>query len=155
MILFVPLATLIYQPMNALPSSEEALAGTTLQKVISEHPGEVYAPFHGYIAGTSDSKMHAHSAAVRDIFNGTDAKVKAELYNSLVSAIQEQRYSAIILADDPYRTFFQDIELEKYYHMVGTLLDERTALSAAAKGKIVQEWIYVPNTDVSSSKAGD
>jgi hypothetical protein len=108
-----------YSPGAQLPSREDRLDGDLLLKTIKKIDGDVYLPFHGYVATLAGKKTFAHEMAVIDILYSKSDTLKLKLTNEIRDAILGQKFSAIIL-DQP---FFTDL-INQRYEYAGPVLPQ-------------------------------
>ena len=66
------LALLAYNPIAQLPAPGDRAIGEQLVHAISQAPGDVYVPWHGYLNELAGKRGFAHSQAVADVFRGGD-----------------------------------------------------------------------------------
>ena len=102
-------ASLIYNPFNQIPSKMDLEAGTAFINFLSTFKGDILVPDHNYLPTLTGKKSCAHEAAVWDVLSSG----KAMLTDEIPKAIQEKRFSAIIL--DRMRPPFWSPELKLYY----------------------------------------
>jgi 4-amino-4-deoxy-L-arabinose transferase-like glycosyltransferase len=146
-LLILPFSHLFYNPAYAVPTKQDVQAGRDLVHQIEYFPGDVFLPYHGYIPSLAGKPPHAHIAAIRDIFNGKDTRLQTELLKEIEDAIQQRRFSAIILDESPDRMLFRDVGLEKHYMLQGTVFKDREIFCTRSGGTLRPEGIYLPKAD--------
>jgi len=91
------MALLAYNPTAQLPVPGDRAIGEQLVRAISQVPGDVYVPWHGYLNGLAGKRGFAHSQAVADVFRGGDEQTQQRLREDITRAVREQRFQWIIV----------------------------------------------------------
>ena len=89
---------LSYDPRSHLPDPASLDAGELVVGVIGSVEGEVFAPYHGYLAMLAGKNPGVHAMALFDLSASEQEEEKQRLFTELRSALSEGRYSAVLLA---------------------------------------------------------
>ena len=77
--------------------------------------GEVFVPDHGFLPSLAGKGRYAHSQAIWDVLTFDKGPAKVLLTGDIQRAIQEKRFSAIILPKEEFKigtvAFNHDIEI--------------------------------------------
>lgn len=92
-------ASLLYDPIAFVPSAADYYAGQALVRSIAEVNGDVFVPFHPYIATLAGKHPSFHRMAFADIDRSTDEATKNRLHEELDMAVSQGRFDTIILDD--------------------------------------------------------
>jgi hypothetical protein len=107
-------AFLPYRPSAALPSEQVSDRQLKASVWAKSQPGEVFIPYHPYLAALSGKKPLAHQWAIFDVMRGDAAGEGLTLSREVESALSQKRFSAIIGDDDWYRPLIeQNYELKE------------------------------------------
>jgi hypothetical protein len=97
----IQFALLCYSPSAQIPSKQDALAGDRLVATVSHIDGDVWIPYHGFLAAMAGhSGFHCHAMAVNDVLRGPDGEPRSKLLSDMTSAIASRRFAAILLDDE-------------------------------------------------------
>ncbi|MBU1319925.1 MAG: glycosyltransferase family 39 protein [candidate division Zixibacteria bacterium] len=113
----IQFASLVYNPFDRLPKDSDALAGEQFVSMLSGMPGDIYIPNHPYLAVQAGKPPYAHSMALRDILKGEDGSIKAQFTAELLGALEERRFSVVVLDNKPW--WFDD-EVGECYCLLDT-----------------------------------
>lgn len=145
MLCLVQFITLYYNPLNNVPAQRDVIAGQGLINTISQQPGKVLMPsfcFMVQAAGKNSDCFHIVAfEELQGYFGGPMTPLGAEMSNSIKQAIQEKRYSAIIVGNMPFP--WRD-ELEQYYTIQRSLFDDNVTFLTYSTVPVRPEFIYVP-----------
>ncbi len=104
--------TLIYNPLPMLPDKRFLRQYNSVVKKIAQTQGDVFAPSYGYLCVMAGKNGSAHIGAINDILRGSEGPARDLFIHGIREAIQEKRFSAIIL--DRKLAWFQK-DIERYY----------------------------------------
>jgi hypothetical protein len=90
-------ASLIYNPFRVIPTPNDLQRGREVINHIARFKGEVYVPYHGYLAVLAGKKSYAQISAMHDVFWADEEQGKLELLNNIRQVLQQRQFSAIIL----------------------------------------------------------
>jgi hypothetical protein len=93
------LATMVYNPWAQIPSSAERAGWDSLIRRIAATPGEVYLPYHGYLATLAGKQTYAHHSAVWDVQRGQQHDPAAIALRAEFSQATREQYFSLILLD--------------------------------------------------------
>ncbi len=140
LICLIQFGGLLYNPSQQIPTSSDLAAGNKLIQTITQHPGEVYLPYHGYYAQLAGKKSYAHQMMMSDVIENDRGRIGANLKQELLTAIQEQRFSMLILDSGWYQN-----EIEQSYIKQGPIFDNtRVFYPVTGIHYRRPEWIYLP-----------
>jgi hypothetical protein len=108
--------SLKYDFIGQIPTQEDLLGGKMFINLMKQAKGEVLVPSHAYLPTLAGKNSHAHDFAIHDILRGK-GQVRDKLFNEIKLAIEEKRFSTIILDTQSWLTWlrwFQD-DMEKHY----------------------------------------
>lgn len=106
-------ALLAYNPIPHIPTTDDEAAGDQLVAQISAIEGDIWLPFHPYLATRAGKPTYAHTVAIWDVigqFGGDPDPISRQLTNDLQQAITTHHFAAII-TDVPWNT----VSLEPHY----------------------------------------
>jgi 4-amino-4-deoxy-L-arabinose transferase-like glycosyltransferase len=132
---------LTYNPQRQVPGKEDVEAGRVLIATMSQIPGEVLMPYHGYLPTLAGKRSHAHHQAISDIMVGDDGPIKDKLYDQITQAVGRQRFDALIL-DSPW---FPELT-EKYYRPDRMLFDHPDVFWTVTGMRTNPQIICLPRT---------
>jgi len=92
-------ALLAYSPSAQLPSAADARAGERLVRAIAAVPGEVWVPYHGYLASASGRPARAHAMGLIDLLASDRHEVAGGLVRQIERALDEKRFELLLLDD--------------------------------------------------------
>jgi len=143
---------LIYNPLNQIPSSKDLEAGREFIKKISQIKGDIFIFDHGYLSVLAGKRSYANIMGARDIFftnNIKHADIKAKLYAEIDQALEEKKFSAVII--DSVETCNLQPRIIKNYTLKEKIFNDETVFIPIIGTKTRPDLIYVP-TDNSSPK---
>lgn len=110
------LGLLWYSPSAQIPTAVDRDAGAALVRKIAAYEGRVMVPFHPELVRLAGKPSNGQDMAFDDVLRGGDAEVARKLRASIISALAEKRFTAIIVDRDwwkPYidRTYQRSSEL--------------------------------------------
>ncbi|MBN1312526.1 MAG: glycosyltransferase family 39 protein [Anaerolineae bacterium] len=149
LIQFVGLA---YNPLACIPTREDYEAGRLLVETISNIDGDVFAPFHGYLAVKAGKPSYANGVALGELagdFGGQELDSGSAVLDEIELAVREQRFGAIILDSLPAldRTrLYQRLQplLDQYYRQGPPLLEVEAAFWPLTGTRSRPDVIYYP-----------
>lgn len=135
-------ASLHYAVEPLIPSQKDRYSGEQLVKRIRNLNGEIFIPFHGYLALKAGKKSYAHQCAIGE-FKGDFGAEHPEMWNRLLleirQALQEKRFAAILLEEE----WLKD-EIELYYNRGGPVFPVEDVFWPVTGLKIRPEVVYWP-----------
>ncbi|MBI4707214.1 MAG: glycosyltransferase family 39 protein [Candidatus Omnitrophica bacterium] len=135
-----------YNTALYIPNQRDLEAGKELVRKIKQIEGEVFIPDSGYLSIMAGKKSYAHGAAIRDILMWDEGKPKEGLLSEIENALQEKRFSAIVLSSNngaedrgPGLRY-----IKKYYIKQDTAFEDENVFWPVSGLAIRPEFIYVP-----------
>ena len=120
-----------YSPWSQIPTLADREAGDALVALMRTVDGEVFLPFHGYLASLAGKPQHTHLVGIDDVLRGTNEEVKARLVERIVSALRARRFNVIILDNVNTAWFRTSVhsrwfkhELDQAYARVGSVFEK-------------------------------
>jgi len=110
----IQLLALAYNPLEQVPTQTDLEAGQGFVRLMQSLAGEVYAPTFGFIPSLAGKKTYAHEAALFDVLRGPESEFSWGLLRQLQTAVNHQRFAAIILANPPTPEA-DGLDLDDYY----------------------------------------
>jgi hypothetical protein len=132
------LLLLAYNPRPLVPTAADRQAGQALVRRLAALPGEVYIPFHGYLAALAGKPTHAQGMAVYDVLRGENPQAGA-LAASLHQAIRDQRFAAVVLDSNLFLP-----QLTRYYRPTETVFDRPSVFFPVTGKRTRPEQILTP-----------
>jgi 4-amino-4-deoxy-L-arabinose transferase-like glycosyltransferase len=108
----IQFALLYYNPLQIIPSADNADTVRSAVAAIKSIEGEVLAPANGYLPVMAGKKHSAHIACINDIFFAGPGPIRDRLAIEIRDAIRKKRFAAILL--DRKFPFFQH-EINTHY----------------------------------------
>jgi hypothetical protein len=130
-----------YNPRAALPRAGDRRAGEQLLRTLEGLKGDVFVPYHGYLAALAGKPSHAHVMQVFDVLKVglPESEALAEEHRA---AIREHRFGAIVL-DEP-ETYFFIREVETSYVRDRELFADPDAFFPVTGVRTRPQYLYVP-----------
>ena len=100
-LLCVQFAMLWYNPVAQVPSLVTRESGQNVIKAISTYEGDVYMPYHGFVATLAGKKSYAHAMALKEL-EQYDSALYSEITLQVQEAYTRRRFSLVIM-DPPGR----------------------------------------------------
>ncbi len=94
------LGLLAYDPGKQLPTPADQAAGERILADLSTARGEVFIPYHDYLARRLARGASVHAMAIIDLLHSSDRTVATRFVAHLEAALASRRWSLIVL-DDP------------------------------------------------------
>lgn len=126
-----------YNPMHALPTKADRVAGDNFIEKLKENNGDVFVPCHSYIPRYAGKKSYAHAVVIHDLLI-SHSSLKFQLQSELETAFRNKKFSAVILNPDWEFEF-----LDKYYYKAGSIFKD-TLNFFTVIGKTRPNDIYLP-----------
>jgi len=136
----IQLGWLAYDPRAQLPTAADRAAGEQLLERLRTIDGEVYLPFHGYLAELAGKRSYAHVSNVRDVMQTNDEELKAELTQSIEDAFRQKRFAAVVW---DFGTIRWKELLRNYEPLPGRVFDEPGVFRPVTGARLRPETIYV------------
>lgn len=110
----------IYNPGRFALKTEETRSLKAVEEEIRALPGDVYVTQHPYYAIMAGKPAHADTVSIHDAMRPVNPVVRAELQAEMETALQQHRFSAILLDSESPTEWLQsmpkvDPALEDYY----------------------------------------
>jgi 4-amino-4-deoxy-L-arabinose transferase-like glycosyltransferase len=138
-------AALLYPVPKMLPRERDWQAGEELLTLIRTTPGEVYVPYHGYLALRAGKKAYAHPVALDELYGTFGAQPVAEwpaVYDQMQSALTNHRFNLVI---QDQRDWLQTY-LDRDYVLLREPIFSDSQVFRPVTGRPTRpEAIYVPN----------
>ncbi len=97
------LLLLLYNPLLLAPTREKSALGDRIMRWVAQQPGDVYLPWHGYVATYAGKRSHAHFMAIMDILRADDSPQKSIMCQELFTALGAHRFPTVL--DDGFVDF--------------------------------------------------
>ncbi len=137
----IQFVVMMYNPVAQLPTDADLAAGQKLMNMIAQVDGEVYIPYHGYLATYAGKTAFVHHSAVWDVIRGNDrTDAKMMLGQALRQAIQNQAWDMIIL--DTEWHFLPG--LEEYYQHTGVVFQDEMTFDPVTGMHAQPTYVLVP-----------
>lgn len=147
----IQFACLIYNPFDFIPAQKDLDAGRKLINTITQMKGDIFIPYHPYLATLAGKGGSAQAMAMSDVLRGDAGHAKENLITEIRQAIRDEKFSTIILdsswIDDfsQYDWFRKD--LEKYYTKRGEVFDNEGLFWPTTGMRTRPEFIYIPKAN--------
>ncbi|RJQ22402.1 MAG: hypothetical protein C4560_02435 [Nitrospiraceae bacterium] len=136
--------SLIYNPLDQVPTKKDMEAGRKLIGKMSQIKGEVFMPFHGSLAAMAGKKSYVNMMGMRDVLTTSDKNhqdIKNRFTEELKQAIREKKFAAVII--NSFEPWYPP-DLEKYYIKKEKIFDDETVFIPVTGLSTRPEFIYVP-----------
>lgn len=148
----IQLGGLVYNPLAHIPTQADVEAGRAVVEIIGSVEGDVFVPFHGYLAVDAGKPSYANGVALGELlgdFGGRELDSGSAVLEEIEQAIREQRFDAVILDSLPAldRTgLYQTILplLDQYYERGRPLIDDDDAFWPLTGTRSRPDVIYYP-----------
>lgn len=133
------LARLAYAPARFVPTAEDVAGGDALIQRLSDMPGEVWTPYHGWLPTRAGKDSAAHAVVIADVIRGGTSDADRALAAEIDEALRTHRYSSIVAIDafTPVRAW---LPLDRYYRPAEPVVERRSRFWR-------REVRYVPRTE--------
>jgi 4-amino-4-deoxy-L-arabinose transferase-like glycosyltransferase len=139
----IQLATLIYNPVEEVPTQEDLEAGHEFVSILRQIEGDVLVTHHGFLPQLADKNSYAHWAAVFDILRGDKETPEARMmFNDLQEAIEEKRFDAIILNSENFPA--RSVAFKKYYEKQRLIFSDKSVFWPVTGFQTRPKFIFVP-----------
>jgi Dolichyl-phosphate-mannose-protein mannosyltransferase len=134
---------LYFNPLSGkmvIASARQRAGGDAFMRKLRAMPGEVYIPYHGYIARQAGKPSHAQLLATIDVLRVHDT-TSARLQTDLDSAFARHRFSAVIMEEsDAFR-----LDSVSHYTYAGRMIAEPNVyLTRVGDAATRPEFIFTP-----------
>ncbi len=134
---------LYFNPLSGkmvIASARQRAGGDEFIRKLRTIPGEVYIPYHGYIARQAGKASHAQLLATIDVLRVHDT-TSARLQADLDSAFARHRFSAVIMEEsDAFR-----LDSVAHYTLAGRMIAEPNVyLTRVGDAATRPEYVFVP-----------
>lgn len=119
------LVRLIYAPAPLVPTVQDVMAGRQLVQRLSELPGDVLVPYHGYLPLLAGKTPHAHAVVIADVIRGGRTSTEVAFADDLRRALQDHQFASIVTVDSPtpVRAW---LPIDQYYRAAEPLVQVRS-----------------------------
>ncbi|MBN1902703.1 glycosyltransferase family 39 protein, partial [Candidatus Sumerlaeota bacterium] len=128
-----------YNPMSQIPTQEDRKAGEYLIQTMKNIDGEIFVPYHSYLAEMAGKKSYMHVYALFDISRGDVTPIGREFLDDLIDGIRNQKFKAIFLDAPRITTRF-----DEFYRVDKILFGNRNAFFPVTGMKTRPEFMFVP-----------
>jgi dolichyl-phosphate-mannose-protein mannosyltransferase len=135
------MAVLAYDPRPAVPRAADGRAGEAAVRSLARVDGDVFVPYHPYLAGLAGKRTHAHVMAVFDVLR-LGLPEGGPLAAQHRAAIRERRFGAIVV-DDGGDYFFMP-EIQSSYVHARELFADPAAFFPVTGERTRPQHVYVP-----------
>ena len=97
--LAVQLIMLVYNPARQRPGRKDIQAGNRIIEIIRKTEGEVYIPFHSWLAEMAGKQSYVHTQCLMDVLR-SDRDIENNPGEALLKKIQNRDFSLVIV-DNP------------------------------------------------------
>jgi 4-amino-4-deoxy-L-arabinose transferase-like glycosyltransferase len=139
----VQLIGLAYDPRTAVPTPADTRAGEQVLGTVRGVPGEVFVPYHGYLAALAGKRPYAHIMTVVDVLK-LQLPMSEALAEEHRAAFRERRFGAVLLDDRESYVFIR--ELEASYVLDRELLTDPAAFFPVTGVRTRPLSLYVPRS---------
>lgn len=143
-LILLQMVALVYDPRAVLPPADNLRAGQMVVERLRRIDGDVFVPFHPYLAEAAGKPLHAHMAGITDVLRSDPEGEGARLRAWLTQAIRERRFAAILLEQDNVTFVDQDMEhlVEATYGPPLHLFHDNRTLRTITGWRIRPERLY-------------
>lgn len=149
------LGGLAYNPLAHIPTQADTGAGRALVETIGGIEGDVFVPFHGYLAVDAGKPSYANGVALGELvgdFGGQQLDSGGAVLDEIEQAIRERRFDAVILDSLPaldrtglYRRILP--LLDRYYRQGPPLIEDNDAFWPLTGTRSRPDVIYYAKSD--------
>jgi hypothetical protein len=118
-----------YNPIHLVPTHEMRTAGEEFVIRLSQNPGRLYIPCHGYLATIAGKPAMAHQQALVDLASA-DSSAAQQLEADLTLRLRSKDFGLIVLD-----TLWQSPILEEYYTLSANSLGDSVIYHAWMEGE--------------------
>jgi hypothetical protein len=134
---------LAYDPRTAVPTPADARAGAQVLGAVRGVPGEVFVPYHGYLAALAGKRPYAHMMTVIDVLK-LQLPTSETLAEEHRAAFRARRFGAVLLDDRENYVFIR--ELEASYVLEREILTDPGAFFPVTGVRTRPQSLYVPRS---------
>ncbi len=98
-IALLQLIRLGYMPARLVPTEQDVATGRSLLSALATQPGDVFAPFHGYLPTLAGKTSHAHAVVIADVIRGQANEVGRSFAEELERALNDHQFGAVVAVD--------------------------------------------------------
>lgn len=140
-----------YAPAAQLPTAADRQANQRLVDTLRQAPGEVFVPYHSYLALLAGKQPYAHYTALAelrgDYGGGKRAAEWAAIQRDLTLAIRERRFAAIVLDEE-----WPKEGLDCCYRGEALIYAVPTALVPVTGWQTRPQYLYLPREGAGSGR---
>ena len=85
-----------YMPGRLVPTDQDVATGRSLLSTFATQPGDVFAPFHGYLPTLAGKSSHAHAVVIADVVRGDASAAGRSFAEELERALKDHQFQAVI-----------------------------------------------------------
>jgi hypothetical protein len=141
---------LLFNPLPAVPTAQEARAVTSLVSRIRDLPGDVFMPDQPYLVSLAGKPSYAHEVMLADFLGHADAEIRDRLLSEISEAARSHRFGAVVghpdlpVLENPF-SYWPAIS-RHYVESRGDVPSSELLLRMDA-GKFVQNKLFVPRVE--------
>ena len=135
----IQFAVLFYDPVTQIPTRKDREAGQYLVETIKNIKGEIFIPYHSFLAEMAGKKSYLHAYGIFVITRGEES-VKRSFINEIQTALREQRFAAVILDTTRLLDNF-----EMYYSQERVIFGDPNVFWPVTGMKTRPEFLFVPH----------
>ncbi len=148
LVCIIQFASLVYNPLSLILSQKDAEQGREFINKLAQIEGEILLPYHGYLPTLAGKRSFAQHMAIVDILRADEGPIKNKLINEIKQAIQEKRFSAIILNNNEWFLFWFSDDIEKHYvKQPGRVFEDAHVFWTVTGMRTRPEFVYIPRRD--------
>jgi hypothetical protein len=143
----IQFGVLSYNPARQLPTKKDIEAGKKVVALIQQIDGEVFFPYHGYLAGFAGKRNYAHAMALYDYLRCTDDAGEYKMVRSAWQALHRKDFSAIVLDSDPYLLAWFNNLLPENYMPKQEIFNDKSVFWTRTGMRTRPETVYLPKPE--------
>tara|TARA_Y100000589_G_C27140265_1_gene624333 strand:- start:700 stop:1626 length:927 start_codon:yes stop_codon:yes gene_type:complete len=136
----------VYNPLFYLPSQDDLFANRKVIHLLKKSPGEVWIPYHSYLAHMAGKPRHSHILAMVDVKQSDGEGVAHAIENELLNKIKNQLFTLIIL-DEWDRYEMGKAFLSDKYEKIDMLFENKNTLLPKSGYRTRPQWIFLPKVN--------
>lgn len=141
-LLLLQFLALSYNPRHLVPTAADRAAGDEIVALLRALPGEVYVPYHDYLAVRAGKRQRAHALPLGDVVRSRIEPHRTHLIEQGRAAVEEQQFAAILLDD---RQYLQGFDLDRYYRLERVLFEpEDDRFLPPVSSPLRPQYLHVP-----------
>ncbi len=144
LVILLQMVALLYNPFLVVPPPQNMAAGQKVIARIAQIEGDVFVPYHPYLAEAAGKRVFAHMAGITDVLRADPNGWGKQLRADLERAIREQQFAGIVL--EQQRVVFYDERLdrlvEEVYGPPEILFHDKNTFRTVTGWRIRPERVY-------------